>query len=128
MRNNEFTTKKEYLQYRKEWKTEYEELSKQIRDARLMRKIYQQAYSKAELECKNPGQYNNYMKIYKMTNEILKDNIKYQELYQKYNITKNQYWHYITPWSEKARLMLEELKLAKAESNRLYWENKAVPA
>lgn len=34
MRNNQFKTKEEYLQYRKEWKTEYKQLSEDIRECK----------------------------------------------------------------------------------------------
>lgn len=37
MTTSKFTNKEEYLQYRKDWKAEYKQLSQQIRDAKFCR-------------------------------------------------------------------------------------------
>ena len=110
------------------WKIAYNQLSQKIRDGRLTHKLYQHAWSKAEKECTPPGYYSNYSDIYKLTREYLKHNEKYQQMYKKYNVDSNQYWHYpcIAPWSEKAKMMLAELKEAKIEAQRQYIAEKSV--
>lgn len=87
MRNNKFTTKEEYLQYRKEWKAEYKQLSEDIRETK-----------KEILDLQKHKEYAGALQYHKLCQRKL------------------------------ASDMIKELKLAKAESNRLYWESKAVPA
>lgn len=121
-----FNNKEEYLAYRKMWKAEYKELTRTIRDAKRCKLLFQQATSKANRDSYVPGQYRNYSKFHNLTKENLEQDVEYQELKKKYNVTNYQYWMYPNHETLKgvARRMLEDLKGAKVEAQRQYMEQK----
>ena len=119
MRNSQFKTKEEYLQYRKDWKAEYKQLSQTIREKRWFNREYQRAYNKATLEL--PPIERSYNKIYVRTMDLLQTNQRYQDLIQKYKSDKK----WVELYSMQATQMLEELKEAKQEAQRQYLTAKA---
>lgn len=110
MSNNQFKTKEEYLQYRKDWKAEYKQLSEDIREKKWMQKELNRAWNKG--------------KQWGEVQEILSQNKRYQTLHEKY---KNE--HYLIAgldfYKSLATGMLEELKEAKQEAQRKYLVAKA---
>ena len=81
-----------------------------------MRKQYQKAWSKAEIECREPGHYLNYTKTWHLCLEYLKHDEVYQELKKKYNTDNNLYWCYPDRYklAKKATKMLKDLKWGRA--------------
>jgi hypothetical protein len=118
MRNIEFKTKEEYIQYRKNWKEEYKQLSEIIREKKWMIKEYQRAYNKAYIETRKDSYFYN--ECFKRAEEILKDNKLYQNLEGKYKNDKK----WVELYRKEARDMMEELKLAKLEAQRQYLASK----
>lgn len=98
MRNPKFTTKEEYLQYRKDWKEEYKQLSQHIRDFKFAR-WYQSLGEKRQ---------------------NLDGDRRLEEIKKKYRTD------YFGVWGlkVKATSMLEELKFAKKEAQRQYLASK----
>jgi hypothetical protein len=94
-----FTTKEEYLQYRKEWKENYKQLSQQIRDFKFAR-WYRSLGEK------------------RRTPEGL---ARYQKIEAKYKTN----CFYVRGLKVRATSMLAELKLAKEEAQRQYLAAKA---
>ena len=97
-----FTNKEEYLAYRSNWKAQYKELSQQIRDRKFCR-----WYGSLQLpERKTEAMQKRYDALVK------KEGFAYSS--------------YVYPLKKKATLMLEELALAKQESQRQYLAAKEV--
>ena len=126
MRNPQFKIKEEYLQYRKDWKTEYKQLSQTIREYKWMQKEYSRMWNKAMIAHGNPytlswydtrmaGHFWDYFHL--MENE----NKKYQIIKKRYEQGKK----WIGVYQKEATQMLEELKLAKVEAQRQYLTAKA---
>lgn len=114
-----FTNKEEYLQYRKEWKAKYKELSQTIRDSKWLRNTWNRAICKAELEITRPDP-NYYKKYLKYRDMLLDENPKYVELCR-----KRICWYDLPKFQKKATEMLNELKFAKAEAQSQYLAQKA---
>ena len=110
MRNLKFTNKEEYLQYRKDWKEEYKQLSETIRDYKWMRKEWSRACNIAQSKVKKESNY------YDHVGEILKQSPRYVHLKEKYKNDRKWLEQYQTQATE----MLTELKLAKQEAQRQY--------
>ena len=85
MRNAEFKTKEEYLQYRKDWKAEYKELSQTIREKKLLHKENSRIFNKAVLEKGLPGWENPglWRLVEFLTEEKKKTASNYKELTEK---------------------------------------------
>lgn len=113
MRNPKFTTKEEYLQYRKDWKEEYMALSQTISERKWLHSRYCSIANKANLEVgmsyQNINKYFDYIKM------LSEEDVQYKEIRAKQNwrISKEKL-------SVTATKMLEELKLAKIEANKQY--------
>lgn len=118
MRNPKFTTKEEYLQYRKDWKEEYMALSQIIRDKKWMRREYAKINAKA-LRQVGGGQ-NEYLKLCATINTLIADNEKYSKLNEKYK--NDRIW--LEKQREEAKTMMEELSDSKIEANRQYLASK----
>lgn len=120
--NITFTNKQEYLQYRKEWKETYKQLSNDIRESKWMRNISQRAYSDGY------NQTYEYNRVVKYVESTLLENKRYIELYNKH--IGKFIWYRLIPdikkMSLKAKNMLDELKLAKIEANRQYHANNTI--
>ena len=130
MRNLKFNTKEEYLQYRKDWKAEYKQLSQTIREYKWMMKEYNRMWNKAMIAHGNPyalswydtrwydtqvtGQFWNYFHL------LEKENEKYQIIRKRYEQGKKWIGYY----QENATAILEELKEAKLEAQRQYLVSK----
>lgn len=123
MRNPEFTSKEEYIQYRKDWKNEYMTLSQNIRDYKLIRRYSTQACNKAIQMVGGMLSYDNTSRYFKYVDENRKENIKLQTLLKKYNNVNK-----LMVESKKATLMLEELKQAKLKANSQYLKSRKVEA
>ena len=121
MRNNQFKTKEEYLQYRKDWKAEYKLISQAIRDKKWLRKEYCRAFNQTMNLHGHPwnGVYNESQRdaFVEDLNHDLKENKRYQEL-------KDKWKDCLESYREDATAMLEELKLAKQEARRQYLASK----
>lgn len=119
MRNPKFTTKEEYLQYRKDWKEEYMALSQTIRERKWLHSRYCSIANKANLEVgmnyQNINKYFNYIKM------LSEEDVQYKEIRAKQNwrISKETL-------SLNATIMLQELKDAKIEANRQYLASRKV--
>lgn len=126
MRNINFTTKEEYLQYRKDWKEEYKNLTGQIRFQRKLQKSYNKMMSKATLECgpKIRGNWNNEIARNKRLKELISLNKEWNELYNKYGTSPYYENLFFKNDSLLAREMLEELKVAKQKSHEQYLQQK----
>lgn len=111
MRNLKFTNKKEYLQYRKDWKNEYKQLTETIRDLKWMRKEYSRAASYAWINTKG-----KFPDMYICIKEYLNQQPRHIYLTNKYK--GNPKW--IEDYKKDATIMLEDLKLAKQEAQRQY--------
>jgi hypothetical protein len=120
MRNNKFTTKKEYLQYRKDWKKEYMELSQTIRDYKLIQKYGSQDCNKAIQMVGGKIEYSNVNAYFRYVEQMRKENNKLQALLLKYKNSRK----YISDYKKEARLMMEELTNAKIEANLQYIASK----
>jgi cell shape-determining protein MreC len=121
MRNPKFTTKQEYLQYRKDWKDEYMELSQVIRDHKLIRKYSSQACGKAvQMIDGDAFSYDNISKYFRYVEQNKNENEKLQALLLKYKDCKK----YLSGYRKEARLMMEELTNAKIEANLQYIASK----
>jgi len=128
MKNTEFKTKEEYLQYRNDWKAEYKQLSQTIREKRWLYKEYSRMWNKAYVAHGNPfiltwdmyenGRCNRRFLDYLHLME--KENKQYQILEQKYREDKN--WLGVN--CKQATQMLEELKEAKQKAWRQYKASK----
>lgn len=120
MRNPKFTTKEEYLQYRKDWKKEYMVLSQMIRDYKTIRNLRNKECNKAMQMIGGMLNYDNVNKYFKYVEQNIKENFYLQSLIDKYKGKKT--------WLEKQRKeankMMEELKDAKIEANRQYLASK----
>ena len=125
MRNPKFNTKEEYLQYRKDWKAEYKQLSQIIREKRWLQKEVSRVTNKAMVQlgfhnlpywdtCDGLKSRNT------LINLFLSENEKYQTLRKKY---ENDY-KCVELYSMQATQMLEELKESKQEAQRQYLASK----
>lgn len=131
MRNPKFTTKEEYLKYRKQWKADYKELSQTIRDCRYINKAWGQAYGKATKVVSSifppPVEwFELHREITKLQREYFNENKQAMELFDKYK-NKNRSKEHLRVEAHK---MMQELKEAKLEAQRQYLAAKAtlVPA
>ena len=120
-----FNNKETYLAYRSEWKAEYEQLSQQIRDFKWLQKEYCRAFNASVITHGHPwnGVFNQgqCQRFYADLNLNLEKNKRYQTLVSQYKTTC-----FCTQGLKKrATAMLNELKLAKQESQRQYLEAKA---
>jgi hypothetical protein len=122
MRNAEFKTKEEYLQYKKDWKAEYKELSLTIREKKILRKENSRIFNKGVSEKGSPGWENPglWRLIEFLTEEKKKSDPKYKELTEKYKDDRR----WLEDLSCDATLMLEELKESKREAQRQYLASK----
>ena len=120
MRNKEFKTKEEYLQYRKDWKAEYKELSQRIREKRILQKDNSRIFNKAVLETGTTWGDGLWRLVEYLTDDKKKTDPKYKELTEKY--TGDRKW--IELYSKDATLMLLELADAKVEAQRQYLASK----
>jgi hypothetical protein len=124
MRNPKFTTKEEYLAYRKQWKVDYKELSAAIRNEKLVWKDYN----------RNPivGYYHErggWVRSRPWTEREAERVEKYNEDIQKWKVAFGISHLPKYRLSGLATQMLEELKEAKLESQRQYLASKnLVPA
>lgn len=118
MRNKNFTTKKEYLQYRKDWKEEYKTLSQNIREHKLIRRYLSKTANEAMKMVGGILSYDNTKRYFEYINTLNKENEHLQELLKKHKGT------YLGSLRKHAREMLAELKEAKIEANRQYLANK----
>ena len=125
MRNKNFNTKEEYLQYRKDWKEKYKELSQTIREYKWMMKEYDRMWNKAWIAHGDPyalswhdtrvgGRFWDYFHL------LEKENEKYQIIRKRY--LQGKKW--IDYYQKEATAMLEELKIAKVEAQRQYLESR----
>lgn len=122
--NNQFTNKEEYLTYRSDWKVEYKALSQTIRDVKLMWRYTSQACNKAIQMVGGSITYDNVNKYFRYAEEMVKEDVRIKNLYEKYNNDKKWIRKTRNEYKKEATLMLEELKLAKIEANRQYLERK----
>ena len=125
MKNFYFPTKEEYLQYRKEWKAKYKELSQTIREYKWMQKEYSRMWNKAWIAHGDPftllwddtrvnPRFWDYLHLMENENE------KYRVIRKRYIQGKKWIGYY----QENATAMLEELKIAKVEAQRQYLESR----
>jgi hypothetical protein len=112
-----FTNKEEYLAYRQSWKAEYKELSNTIRDIKWGRKFINKASNKAHLQTGSDSWNANYRYI---VDEELKNSERYQTILKK--VDRYDFWN--DKHKKTATEMLKDLKLAKAEAQRQYLEQK----
>lgn len=112
-----FTNKEEYLAYRSAWKAEYKALSQTIRERKWLQSRFSTIANKANIEVNND--YSNINKYFDYIIRFSNEDKTYSEIRAKQNwrISKEKL-------SVTATKMLEELKLAKIESNRQYVEQK----
>jgi hypothetical protein len=101
-----FTNKEEYLAYRQAWKAEYKELSNTIRDIKWGRKFINKASNKAHLQTGSDSWNANCE--------------RYQTILKK--VDRYDFWN--DKHKKTATEMLKDLKLAKAEAQRQYLEQK----
>lgn len=120
MRNPKFTTKEEYLQYRKDWKEEYIALSQTIRDHKTIRNLRNKACGKAMQMIGGILSYDNVNKYFRYTEQNLKEDIQLQSLMGKYKDVKT----WLETQRTEASLMMEELTNAKIEANKQYIASK----
>lgn len=97
-----FTNKNEYLQYRKDWKANYKQLSQQIRNFKF-------AYW--------------YQQPLRADRRTLELDARYERICKQYKT--NCFYTY--GLKQKAKSMLAELKLAKQEAQRQYLASKEQP-
>lgn len=120
MRNPKFTTKEEYLQYRKDWKEEYMTLSQMIRDYKTIRNLRNKACGKAMQMIGGVLSYDNVNKYFRCAEQNIKEDAYLQSLIEKYKDKKT--------WLEKqrkeAKEMMQELTDAKIEANKQYLSSK----
>ena len=118
-----FKTKEEYLTYRSEWKKNYASLSQSIRIQRLFDKECGRNWNRALLLGfqVNGTYYDKIIATYKFQNEFATE--PKSELYLKLKsyIDSSKF---IKHTNDTAFNMLEELKMAKLESQRQYLEQK----
>lgn len=120
MRNPTFTTKEEYIQYRKDWKEDYMVLSQIIRDHKLIRRYCGQAQGKAvQMIDGDPFTYDNISKYFRYIDQNKKENEHLQSLLQKYNTKKALYQYRI-----EAAEMMNELEQSKLNSKEQYIASK----
>jgi hypothetical protein len=126
MRNTTFSTKEEYLAYRKQWKADYKALSETIRLRRLINKGYQRAYGKACAQIDMAPSLGNstWLERYQQRNSLrdtlLAEDKGYQTLLKKYEPYKD-----VKASSADATRMLIELKEAKIQAQEQYLAQKA---
>jgi hypothetical protein len=120
MRNPKFTTKEEYLQYRKDWKEEYMELTQIIRDHKLIRRYCSQDCNKAIQMIGGKIEYHNINSYFRYVDKMHKENEKLQALLLKYKGCSKYLWSY----RKDAKFMMEELANAKIEANNQYLASK----
>lgn len=113
-----FNNKETYLAYRSAWKAEYAKLSQTIREKRWYNKEYQRAQNKARPLTSKGDCY--YGRLWKNTEALLKDNVRFQELRLKYK--EDRKW--VELYSKEATAMLAELAEAKQEAQRQYLASK----
>ena len=118
MRNTEFKTKEEYLQYKKDWKSEYKELSQTIREKKILHKKNSRIFNKAVSE-KGWGD-GLWRMVEFFTEDKKKTDPKYKELVEKYKDDRR----WVENLSSEATMMLEELKESKMEAQRQYLASK----
>ena len=120
MTTAKFTNKEEYLQYRKDWKEEYKQLSQTIREKKWLYKEYSRMWNKAMIAHGHPDtHWDNTIKsrsFWEYLDVMQKENPQYVELNKKY--TNDQKW--VELYSKQATQMLNELKEAKQEAQRQY--------
>ena len=122
MRNTKFITKKEYLQYRKDWKDEYMELSQTIRDHKLIQRYYNQGCNKAMQMVGGRFDNSNIIAYFRYVDQNNKENEKLQALLLKYKGCSKCLWSY----RKDAKFMMEELTSAKIEANLQYLTSKTL--
>lgn len=110
-----FMSKEHYLEYRKNWKKRYKELSEEIKDLKYQRYQYQTTYNKITLQDPTLRYYTN-----KLNTELefhLFNNIKYHSINLKY---KSKFSHEkLLERQAEARHMNESLVLAKEKNKCL---------
>jgi ClpP class serine protease len=124
MTTAKFTNKEEYLQYRREWKAEYKQLSQTIREKKWLHKEFSRMWNKAMIAHGHPDtHWNNNIKsgrFWEYLDVMQKENPQYVELKKKY--TNDRKW--VELYSKQATQMIEELKEAKLEAQRQYLASK----
>lgn len=120
MRNSKFTTKEEYLQYRKNWKEEYMALTQVIRDHKLIQRYCSQDCNKAIQMVGGKLDYSNISAYFRYVEQMHKENEKLQTLLLKYKGSRK----YLLNYRKEAKFMMEELANAKIEANRQYLTSK----
>ncbi len=114
MRNQNFKTKEEYLQYRKEWKAEYKQLSENIRLLKFAIRLGQRKKSGGK-------------ELNKYEEDIIEQAIKIAKPHIRQWGNDFWLWYLITTretLSVTATCMLGELKASKEEAQRQYIEQK----
>lgn len=120
MRNNKFTNKEEYLQYRKDWKETYKKLSFDIKYTKYVYRLLQSKfYGNKELTEKQVTDINKFVTTRLSKIDYIEDDrIKDLSYYNRFPIL------YVTRSIWKLKLvasgMLNELKLAKLEASEQY--------
>lgn len=121
MRNTKFTTKEEYIQYRKDWKEEYMTLSQTIRDYKLIRALRNRSCGKAMQMIGGTLTYDNVNKYFRYAEQNIKEDTQLQSLLEKYKNSKKTLLELL---QKDARTMMDELTNAKIESNKQYLVSK----
>lgn len=121
MRNTKFTTKEEYIQYRKDWKEEYMTLSQTIRDYKLIRALRNRSCGKAMQMIGGTLTYDNVNNYFRCAEQNIKEDTQLQSLLEKYKNSKKTLLELL---QKDARTMMDELTNAKIESNKQYLVSK----
>lgn len=122
MKHNEFKTKDEYLQYRKEWKAEYKQLTKDIRLLKVGKKDAQRGST-----CwRNKNALDEALML---TSKIVEETYRWEPKERAKKLLEGKeyswiLWYSLPTCQQNATRMLEELKLAKQEAQRQYEEQK----
>ena len=114
-----FTNKEEYLQYRKEWKADYKQLSQTIREKKWLHREFNRMWNKAMIAHGHPNTHWDNTKsgrFWEYLDVMQKENPQYVELKKKYTNDRKR----VELYSKQATQMIEELKEAKQEAQRQY--------